>query len=155
MTNVARGHQAETVAAAYLERHGYKLLALNWKRPRAEIDIIAQAKDQPLLFIEAKYRENDRQGTGLDYFPARKLAQMRFAAELWVHEQRYQGEYALAAIGKAYRIQFTGNGLVDRQFFRLHQYHPADSIRAVAHTRSTLHDRNARRDERVDFRGVL
>jgi putative endonuclease len=98
MTNVARGHQAEREAADYLRRHGYKVLALNWRRPRAEIDIIAQKGHGPILFVEVKYREHSAQGNGLDYITARKLAQMRFAAELWVAEQRYQGEYALAAL---------------------------------------------------------
>jgi putative endonuclease len=98
MTNVARGHQAERAAADYLRRHGYKVLALNWRRPRAEIDIIAQAKRQALLFVEVKYRASDQQGAGFDYITARKLAQMQFAAELWVLENHYHGEYALAAM---------------------------------------------------------
>lgn len=98
MTNYAHGHDAEKHAANYLKKHGYKVLELNWRRPRAEIDIVARQKRGPVLFVEVKYRESDKQGTGLDYITPRKLEQMQFAAELWVNENKYDGEYTLAAL---------------------------------------------------------
>ncbi len=98
MTNVARGHAAERVAADYLRRQGYKILALNWRRPRAEIDIVAQKKHGPITFVEVKYRLTTEQGGGLDYITEPKLRQMHFAAELWVSEHRYTGEFVLAAL---------------------------------------------------------
>lgn len=98
MTNHAHGHEAEKRAAEYLKRRGYKLVELNWRRPRAEIDIIAREKHGPLVFVEVKYREHSHQGGGLDYITPRKLEQMRFAAELWVSENDYAGEYVLAAL---------------------------------------------------------
>ncbi len=107
MTNYAHGHKAEKIAAKYLQKQGYKILELNWRRPRAEIDIVARKKHEPVTFIEVKYREAIEQGGGLDYITARKLDQMRFAAELWVSENRYVGEYALGAIeltGKEYSV---------------------------------------------------
>jgi len=107
MTNYAHGHDAEKVAARYLKKEGYKVLELNWRRPRAEIDIVAQQKHGPVIFVEVKYRESTVQGGGLDYITSRKLQQMQFAAELWVAENRYKGEYVLAAIeltGSDYRV---------------------------------------------------
>lgn len=98
MTNFAHGHDAEKVAAKYLQKQGYKILALNWHVPRAEIDIVARKRYGPVLFVEVKYRQTDSQGGGLEYITTRKLAQMQFAAELWVQEQRYDGEYCLGAI---------------------------------------------------------
>jgi putative endonuclease len=98
MTNYAHGHEAEKIAAEYLKRQGYKVLELNWRRPRAEIDIVVKKKRCPLSFVEVKYRESAGQGGGLDYITPRKLEQMRFAAELWVAENRYHDEYTLAAI---------------------------------------------------------
>jgi len=98
VTNEAHGHAAEKLAADYLQHHGYRVLALNWRRPRAEIDIVAQAKHGPLTFVEVKYRQTTQQGGGLDYITERKLHQMRFAAELWVAETGYVGEYVLAAL---------------------------------------------------------
>lgn len=98
MTNYAHGHEAEKLAAEYLKRQGYKILELNWRRPRAEIDIVAQKKRGPLTFVEVKYRQHDTQGGGLDYITPRKLVQMQFAAELWVAENSYEGEYVLSAL---------------------------------------------------------
>ena len=98
MTNYTHGHEAEQHAAKYLKKQGYKVLEQNWKRPRAEIDIVARKKRGPVTFVEVKYRESNAQGSGFDYITRRKLEQMQFAAELWVTENRYDGEYMLAAI---------------------------------------------------------
>lgn len=107
MTNYANGHEAEKYAAEYLKNNGYKILAINWRRPRAEIDIIAQQKHQPILFVEVKYRQHTKQGSGLDYITDRKLQQMAFAAELWVAENRYDGQIELGAMeltGETYAV---------------------------------------------------
>lgn len=107
MTNYAHGHDAEQHAAMYLKKQGYKVLALNWRRPRAEIDIVAQRKRGPITFVEVKYRQNTSQGAGLDYITPRKLQQMQFAAELWVSENKYDDEYVLGAIelaGAGYEV---------------------------------------------------
>ena len=119
MTNYAHGHEAEKVAAKYLESKGYKIIALNWRDKRAEIDIIAQKKSllrsRPLIFFEVKYRENNLQGHGFDYITPKKLAQMKFAAELYVAMQRYTGEYTLGAIemqGEDYHVAIVLENLV-------------------------------------------
>lgn len=113
MTNYAHGHKAERVAAKYLEAKGYKIVALNWRRSRAEIDIVAQKKSllrsYPLVFFEVKYRETDQQGKGLDYITPRKLQQMRFAVELYVSQNNYTGEVLLGAIeltGPDYEVAY-------------------------------------------------
>ncbi len=104
MTNYSAGHDAEKVAAEYLKKHGYTVLELNWRHARAEIDIVARKRvrfglgAQPVTFFEVKYRKTAAQGNGLDYITARKLEQMKFAAELWVATHNYSGEYALGAI---------------------------------------------------------
>jgi uncharacterized protein (TIGR00252 family) len=107
MTGYAHGHQAEKVAARYLQAKGYKVYALNWRHPRAEIDIVAQKPGGPLLFVEVKYRETDAYGSGLTYITPTKQRQMRFAAELWLAQHHYQGDYDLAAIevsGRGYTM---------------------------------------------------
>jgi putative endonuclease len=107
MTGYAHGHYAEVVAARYLQAQGYKVYALNWRTPRAEIDIVAQEPGGPLLFVEVKYRQSTGQGTGLDYITTRKLTQMGFAAELWIAQHNYIGEYDLAAVevsGPGYEV---------------------------------------------------
>ena len=103
MTNYASGHDAEKIAAEYLKKHGYKIIALNWKHVRAEIDIVAEKRGsfglrKHLVFFEVKYRKTTNQGHGLDYITPKKLQQMQFAAELYVAQRKYAGEYCLGAI---------------------------------------------------------
>ncbi len=97
MTAVSTGQQAETAAAAFLERKRCNILARNWKTRLCEIDIIAE-RNGVVYFCEVKYRVHARQGSGLDYITPKKLTQMRFAAESWVHAHAYRGEYQLCAI---------------------------------------------------------
>ncbi len=97
MTNFATGHAAEQVAAEYLQDKRFKIVCLNWKTRYCEIDIVAQ-KDNAIYFVEVKSRKNSLQGSGLDYITPRKLKQMTFAAEMWVSENKWKGDYCLAAI---------------------------------------------------------
>ena len=112
-TNHASGHYAEQVAADYLKNQGYKIVAMNWRHTRAEIDIIAQKKSRfglakhPLVFFEVKHRKNSEQGYGLDYITPKKLAQMQFAANLYISQTNYSGELRLGAvelIGEDYMV---------------------------------------------------
>jgi len=111
MTNYATGHRAEKVAARYLQAQGYKVYALNWRHPRAEIDIVAQMGGGPVTFVEVKHRTSANQGSGLDYITPTKLRQMSFAAELWVAQHGYRGEYTLGAIELA-GAQYEVTGFV-------------------------------------------
>lgn len=112
MTNYATGHEAEKVAAAYLAKHGYRVVVLNWRHARAEIDIVAEKHElmgfkKHLVFFEVKHRKNSAQGSGLDYITPKKLAQMQFAAELYVAQANYRGQYCLGAVelsGETYEI---------------------------------------------------
>jgi putative endonuclease len=91
------GRRAEQAAKVYLEMRGYKILEQNWRRPAAEVDLIAQ-KDGVVYFVEVKYRRSLDQGGGLEAITPTKLRHMRRAAALWVAEEKYAGEYNLAAV---------------------------------------------------------
>lgn len=96
-TNYQIGHDAEKEAAKLLELEGYQILALNWKNPTCEIDIITQRGDK-VFFFEVKYRKTMSFGSGLEYITNKKLKQMSYAAELWVSKSNWQGDYQLGAI---------------------------------------------------------
>ena len=49
------GKKGEDMAVAYLMRHGYQILARNFRFEKAEVDILAQ-KDNILAAIEVKTR---------------------------------------------------------------------------------------------------
>jgi putative endonuclease len=97
MSTTETGKKAERAAATYLEMRGFKILELNWRRPRAEIDIVA-TKGDATYFVEVKYRKTNAQGGGLDYITSGKMNKMRLGALLWVEENKFRGEYQLAAV---------------------------------------------------------
>ena len=114
MSSTETGRKAERAAATYLEMRGYKVLEQNWRRPRCEVDIIAQ-KDGVVYFVEVKYRRNDNQGGGLEAITSTKLKQMRYAADSWRDEAKYHGESQLAAI-EITGPKYTVIGFIDNVF---------------------------------------
>ena len=97
MSSTETGKLAERAAGKHLTSTGYEVIAYNWRTRYCEIDIVAQ-KDQTVFFVEVKYRASRRQGGGLEYVTTRKQEQMAFAAEVWVSQHDWPGEYCLAAI---------------------------------------------------------
>lgn len=97
MTSVQTGKRAEQAAAVYLQNLGWKLLDTNWRRRSCEIDIVALRR-KTIYFVEVKYRKSYSSGSGLDYITSRKLAQMSYAAEMWVSEAQWNGPYQLSAV---------------------------------------------------------
>ncbi len=98
MSNTSKsGRHAEDVAAEYLEAKGFFIVDKNWRTRWCEIDIVAK-KNERMFLVEVKYRHSSNQGTGTDYITSRKLLQMSRAAEIWVHQHDWEGEYQLAVI---------------------------------------------------------
>jgi len=83
------GAIAESRVQAYLESQGYVLVARNWRTKWCEIDIIVE-KSGTLYFVEVKYRNNDKAGGSAAAMSAKKIRQMRFAADMYVSTQREQ-----------------------------------------------------------------
>ncbi len=97
MTTFETGRKAEEKAAAFLKQKGCRVLEQNWRTRWCEIDVVAE-RDNVIYFCEVKYRAHNRQGAGLDYITPKKLQQMQFAAEFWVAQKQWNGEYQLCAI---------------------------------------------------------
>ena len=79
------GNQAETVAAVYLKNKGYQILERNYRKPWAEIDIIAK-RGNVVVFVEVKANARD---FGFEFNPEvcvdnRKLAKITRAAPLYL-----------------------------------------------------------------------
>ena len=60
-----QGNKAEEQAASYLKEKGYKILARNFAGKTGEIDIIAQDKQNTIIFVEVKQRKTNLFGGGL------------------------------------------------------------------------------------------
>ena len=97
MNTTETGRKAETAARVYLEMRGFRVIEQNWRRPRCEIDIIAE-KDGVIHLVEVKYRFKNDQGSGLEAITPTKLKQMQRAAWVWVNETKWRGEYVLSAV---------------------------------------------------------
>jgi uncharacterized protein (TIGR00252 family) len=97
MSTTSIGRQAEAKAAEYLKDLGYNILNQNWRTRLCEIDIVAE-KAKVIYFVEVKYRKSSSWGGGLEYITATKLKQMARAAELWVSNHQWDGDYTLAGI---------------------------------------------------------
>ncbi|MBP9738256.1 YraN family protein [Candidatus Saccharibacteria bacterium] len=95
--STSTGNNAEDSAATYLASRGYEIIARNWKTPLCEIDIVVK-KNNVISFVEVKYRSSANQGTGLEYITPKKLQQMRFAANCWVSDTQWSGDYYLSGI---------------------------------------------------------
>ncbi len=88
----SRGDRGEDAVCTYLSENGHEIIERNWKNKFCEIDIVSKFNGI-LCFTEVKYR---RKGHGLDAINKKKLAQMRFAAELYL-SQHNGGAAILAA----------------------------------------------------------
>ena len=95
--STSTGNEAESRAADYLQKHGYKIIERNWRTRYCEIDIVAE-KQKVVWLVEVKYRSSTSQGYGYEYITPKKLQQMHFGAEMWVQSNKWHGEYRLAVI---------------------------------------------------------
>ncbi len=80
-----RGHAAEYWAALYLMLKGYRILALRYRTPLGEIDLIARRKDV-IAFIEVKARKLEK--GAVDAVGASSQRRIRAAADLWLSRRR-------------------------------------------------------------------
>lgn len=103
-----RGHAGETAVEEYLSSRGFKIIDRNWKTKQCEVDVIAK-KDKCIYFVEVKYRSGLGQGDGFEYITKAKLRQMKFSAEYWVAQNKWEGEYCLSGAsvsGENYEVEF-------------------------------------------------
>ena len=78
------GDSSEGVAAKYLELHGFEVIERNWRKSQCEIDIVA-VRGGVLYFVEVKHRSSDLQGGGMAAITPKKLQQMKFASQVYLH----------------------------------------------------------------------
>ncbi|MFT5102454.1 MAG: putative endonuclease [Candidatus Latescibacterota bacterium] len=77
------GILGENIAASYLLKHGYSVLARNFVFQKAEIDIIA-SKDKMLVIVEVKTRNSDFFGDPQSFVTASKIKLLIKAANEYI-----------------------------------------------------------------------
>ncbi len=78
--HIEAGRKGETAALAYLLSQGYALLDRNWRFGRGELDLVMEAPDGDLVFVEVKTRRQHHAGDPLGWITPRKQAQIRRVA---------------------------------------------------------------------------
>lgn len=77
------GQTGEDLAAAYLKKSGYRILARNWKSGRLEVDLIAENNNY-LVFIEVKTRSADFKVHPADSISREKQRSLILAADNYI-----------------------------------------------------------------------
>jgi putative endonuclease len=93
------GRRAEALAADWLERSGFRILARNWRRPEGELDLVAE-HDGTCVFVEVRSRTGEESGDPLETLTARKRARVIRAARLYLDSG--------APLAAAYRFDVVG-----------------------------------------------
>jgi putative endonuclease len=82
------GQQAEIVACQFLQQQQLKLIIKNYHCRRGEIDLI-MSDNKTLVFIEVRYRKNDRFGSALESVDYKKQAKIIITAEHYLQQNTH------------------------------------------------------------------
>ncbi|HEX9079267.1 MAG TPA: YraN family protein [Desulfuromonadaceae bacterium] len=86
--NKGIGNLGEDVAAAFLRERRYRILERNYRCRGGEVDIIARAPDDSLVFIEVKARRDLSYGVPQLAVTPFKQRQISKAALTWLSQKR-------------------------------------------------------------------
>ncbi|OGF50403.1 MAG: hypothetical protein A2231_02605 [Candidatus Firestonebacteria bacterium RIFOXYA2_FULL_40_8] len=85
------GNSGETLAAIYLQKNGYKIIARNYKCRYGEIDIIAKEKNT-WCFIEVKAIAKSKSESPFDTIGKKKMEHIENTAAHYVAENKLGNE---------------------------------------------------------------
>ena len=85
------GAWGEALAAEYLRKKHYKLLASGYRSRFGEIDLIVKNR-KTLVFVEVKYRENDKSGHPLEAVSVSKQRTISKCAFYYLQKHKVQEE---------------------------------------------------------------
>jgi putative endonuclease len=77
----AAGRRGEDHALAFLEAKGYRLVARNFRHRRGELDLIVDAPDGTLVFVEVKSNRVSSSGRPLERVDGRKIRRLQKLAQ--------------------------------------------------------------------------
>jgi putative endonuclease len=84
--NYKKGRRGEEEAKEFLMKKGFNFIEANFsidKGMKGEIDLIMSDKDW-LVFVEVKYKSDDRMGIPEEMIDKRKLAQIKRVAQIYL-----------------------------------------------------------------------
>jgi len=85
------GKRGEDIAKEYLENLGYRILKMNWRYGRAEVDVIAN-QGGTIIFVEVKTRSSIDYGEPEDFVSSKKERQLEYASSAYIEMNHHEGE---------------------------------------------------------------
>ena len=79
------GAWGEALAAAYLQKKRYKLLATGYRCRFGEIDLIVSNRTA-IVFVEVKLRKSDKFASAMEFVDQRKQNRIRTTAEIYLSQ---------------------------------------------------------------------
>ncbi|MGM9640390.1 MAG: YraN family protein [Faecousia sp.] len=83
--NNLTGPWGEGLAAEYLRKKRYTLLAANYRCRLGEIDLIVENRTY-IVFVEVKLRKSARFASAMEFVDSRKQQRLKATALLWLSE---------------------------------------------------------------------
>lgn len=83
------GRWGESLAAEYLRRKRYTIVAANYRCRFGEIDLIAENRDF-LIFVEVKLRKNARFAKAMEFVDQHKQERLRQTAAMYLSQYETQ-----------------------------------------------------------------
>ena len=85
--NYHKGKYGENMAKEYLIKKGFEFIEANFENKIGEIDLIMSDKDW-LVFVEVKYKSDDRLGIPEEMINQHKIWQVKRTAESYLYENK-------------------------------------------------------------------
>jgi len=87
---IKTGNKGENLAADFLQKKGYEIVARNYRYKHAEIDLIVRQKNL-FVFVEVKTRSSSSFGEPEAFVDTKKAAKIFEGAEQYIHEANWNG----------------------------------------------------------------
>jgi putative endonuclease len=111
----ALGALGERIAARWLARQGWELLAVRWRSGHRDLDLVARLGDQ-VAFVEVKARRGTGFGDPVEAVTWRKRRELVRSAQAWIDRCGSPGDaYRFDVVG----VLVTGRGGAARVRVRL------------------------------------
>lgn len=91
------GKIGEGLAKEYLEKQGYKIIEQNYKTKYAEIDLVAQNKNE-LIFVEVRTKIGENFGSPEETINNKKKRKLLGNAKAYAAIKKWDGPYKIDAI---------------------------------------------------------
>lgn len=88
--HIGAGRRGEDHALFYLQDKGFQLVRRNYRHGRGEIDLVMEAPNRTLVFVEVKSNRTKLSGSPLERVDGRKIRQLQKMAQRYCWEFRQE-----------------------------------------------------------------